>query len=126
MRRVRAQRVVLAVELATARRARAPCDGHAIQPGVFVVTLLGAANRDPARFPDPDRLDLTRDDGRHVSFGPGAHFCLGAHLARLEAHIALAGLLRRFPDLSGPADPTGRVPSTVLRGPTELPLSLRG
>jgi cytochrome P450 len=112
---------------ATDRVASEDCeiDGHAIRQGEFVVTLLGAANRDPARFPQPDRLDLARDDGPPVSFGQGPHFCLGAHLARLEAQIAIASLLRRFPDLDGPSQPAGWVPSMVLRGPSELPLSLR-
>jgi cytochrome P450 len=99
-------------------------DGHRIAKGTFVVTLLGAANRDPARFPEPDRLDLARGDGRHVSFGQGIHFCLGAHLARVEAQIAVEALLRRFPDLDGPTDPPDWVASMVLRGPTALPLSL--
>ncbi len=111
---------------ATDRVASEACeiDGHRIEKGVFVVTMLAAANRDPARFPDPDRLDLSRDDGRHVSFGQGGHFCLGAHLARVEAQIAISSLLHRFPDLDGPTEPTGWVPSMVLRGPTGLPLSL--
>ena len=112
---------------ATDRVASEACeiDGHRIEQGVFVVTLLGAANRDPARFPEPDRLDLARDQGRHVSFGQGAHFCLGAHLARVETQIAIRTLLARFPDLDGPSEPAGWVPSTVLRGPTSLPLALR-
>lgn len=101
-------------------------DGHEIPAGTFVATLLGAANRDPARFPDPDRLDIGRDDGRHVSFGQGPHFCPGAHLARMEAQIAIGALLRRFPDLDGPTEPAAWVPSMVLRGPTALPLSLSG
>jgi len=112
---------------ATDRVASEACEigGRRIEPGLFVVTLLGAANRDPARFPEPDRLDLARDDGSHLSFGQGAHFCLGAHLARVEARIALAGLLRRFPDFTGPLSPAGWIPSTVLRGPVALPLTLR-
>ena len=111
---------------ATDRVASETCeiDGHRIEKGLFVVTMLGAANHDPARFPDPERLDLSRDDGGHVSFGQGGHFCLGAHLARVEAQIAISSLLRRFPDLDGPTEPAGWVPSLVLRGPTSLPLSL--
>lgn len=60
--------------------------------------LLGAANRDPAVFPDPDTLDIKRSLNRHVSFGYGVHFCLGAALARLEAPIALRALVERFPE----------------------------
>jgi cytochrome P450 len=59
--------------------------------------MLGAANRDPAQFPDPDRLNILREPNRHVAFGLGIHYCLGASLARMEAHTALPEILRRFP-----------------------------
>ena len=78
----------------------APADlqlgGKTIQKGSRVVAVLAAANRDPNRFPDPDRLDLLRPDNRHLAFGWAAHFCFGAHLARLECQIAFNTLLRRL------------------------------
>ena len=98
--------------------------GQHFRRGQLAICLLGAANHDPARFPDPDRLDVTRGDRGHLAFGLGPHVCLGAPLARLEAEIALTGLLRRFPSFTGPTEPPGRRASVVLRGPTALPLSL--
>lgn len=98
--------------------------GRRMRRGQLVWLLLASANRDPAAFPEPDRLDLGRRDNRHLAFGQGAHFCLGAPLASLEAQIALGTLVRRFPDLDGPLEPPGWKPSAVLRGPTALPLVL--
>ena len=73
--------------------------GQKIERGDLVIAILGAADRDPARFPEPDVLDLDRQDNKHVAFGRGSHYCLGAPLARLETEIALATLLRRLPGL---------------------------
>lgn len=90
--------------------------GHRIEPGQQVFLQIGAANRDPRRFTDPDRLDLTRPGPPHLGFGNGAHFCLGAALARLEAAEALAGLFTRYPDLALTDDPITWRPSTTFHG----------
>ncbi len=73
--------------------------GKAIRRGDLVIAIVGSADRDPDRFPAPDRLDVTRADNKHLAFGRGSHYCLGAPLARLEAEIALATLFRRLPGL---------------------------
>ncbi|MGW1024028.1 cytochrome P450 [Streptomyces sp. NPDC002577] len=93
--------------------------GVRIPRGARLVLSLGAANRDPARFPDPDRLDITRGDNRHLGLSGGAHFCVGAPLARMEAVIAFTALMRRHPHLELAAEPRWRE-RTGLRGLSEL------
>jgi cytochrome P450 len=96
--------------------------GTRIPAGAPVVVATVAANRDPRAFADPDRLDLTRDPNPHLGFGIGAHFCLGAPLARLELRVALDVLVATLPDLRlGAEEPTWRTGSLV-RGPGTLPL----
>ncbi|MEW6305629.1 MAG: cytochrome P450 [Verrucomicrobiota bacterium] len=98
--------------------------GRKIKKGQTVLSLLGAANRDPAQFPDADRFDIRRNPNRHLAFGNGIHFCLGAPLARLEAPIAIAELLRRFPKLSLERAPHEHEwHSGVMRGLESLPVT---
>jgi cytochrome P450 len=96
--------------------------GVEIATGTQVLALLGAANRDPEEYPDPDRMDVTRERLKPLSFGGGIHFCLGAQLARIEAEVVLATLLRRLPNLTVPEAhaPKWR-DSFTLRGLTTLP-----
>lgn len=88
----------------------------------MVFTAIGAANRDPAVFADPDRLDVGRTDNHHLSFGFGAHFCLGAPLARLEGEVAFSALLDRFPKLGLASDALQYRPNPILRGLVALPV----
>lgn len=88
-----------------------------------VMAVMAAANRDPARFPDPDRLDLTRRDNRHVAFGWAAHFCFGAPLARIEGQVAFATLLRRLPNLALESGSLVWRQNLGLRGLTALPVT---
>ena len=90
--------------------------GRRVEPGHIVINAIGAANRDPEVFPDPDRLDIGRQQTTHLSFGRGIHYCLGAPLAVLEAKIAFAALLRRYPAMRLAAAPKARK-QAVLRGP---------
>jgi len=108
----------------TGRRASADLEigGQRIEAGQHVTMVLGAANRDPAQFPDPDRLDVRRPESKLMSFGQGIHFCLGAPLARIEAGIAFNALLKRLPDLrlDPAAAPAMREGGIVFRGFREL------
>jgi pimeloyl-[acyl-carrier protein] synthase len=111
----------------TGRIASEPVEigGHQIEPGAWVLPLIGAANHDPAQFPSPDELDITRTPNAHVGFGRGIHFCLGAPLARLEGQIAIGGLVRRFPRLALASEPVRRDQIT-LRGLKSLPVVTTG
>lgn len=96
--------------------------GQAIEEGQALLLLLGSANRDPARFADPDRLDVGREDNRHVAFGVGRYFCLGAALARLEAEVILEVLLRRLKSLGFAPEPATWRPNFAFRGLETLPV----
>ncbi len=109
----------------TARLAPADVEmgGKRIRKRQAVIAVMGAANRDPERFPDPDRLDITRTDNRHLAFGWAAHFCFGAALARMEGQIAFETLLRRLPNVT--LDTTAPLvwrDNLGLRGLTALPV----
>jgi len=97
-----------------------------IPRGELVAPVLGSANRDQSQFPSPEVLDLAREPNRHLAFGLGTHFCLGAPLARLEGRIALTSLFRRFPNLrlAQPPESLRWRKSLILRGLEELPLNL--
>ena len=100
--------------------------GVPVPAGETVLLSLAAANRDPARFPDPDRLDLSRDTSGHLALGHGVHHCLGAPLARAETEIALTALLERFPELAlADGEPRWRR-SLRARGLLALPVSYSG
>jgi cytochrome P450 len=103
-----------------------PVGDVVIPAGEWVLPATSSANRDPARFPDPDRLDLDRDTSGHLAFGHGVHYCLGAPLARMEAEVALGALLARFPRISlavPPEDLRWR-PVSVMNGLESLPVRL--
>jgi cytochrome P450 len=97
--------------------------GIAIPTGTYLTIGIGAANRDPAEFPDPDRLDITRDPNRHLAFGSGPHVCIGLNVTRLEGRIAIGRFLARFPDyaLAGTPMRGGRA---RFRGFLSIPVSL--
>jgi cytochrome P450 len=96
--------------------------GRRIRRGQYILIFLGAANRDPDQFPDPDRLDVARTENKHVSFGSGIHFCLGAPLARLEGEIAIGTALRRMPAMRLATDTLEREPLLALRKLKSLPV----
>lgn len=114
------------VEAVAMRYTREPVDiaGAGLPARATVMGLISSANRDPDAFPHPDRLDLRRRDNRHLALGSGAHYCLGAHLARLEGRVAFERLLVRLPDLrlDGPRDAVDWRDPGALRGVKRLPV----
>jgi len=99
--------------------------GRTLRAGAQVILLYPAANRDPAVFADPDRLDVRRAPNPHLAFGFGPHYCLGASLARLELQVMFAEVLRRLPDLHLAGDPLPRRPSNFISGPEAMPVAFR-
>ena len=99
--------------------------GLTIPRGSFVQVLIAGCNRDPSRFPDPDRFDITRKPSQNLAFGYGAHFCLGLHLARLEAQTAITRALKAYPGMRLAGSPED-IPwaKTVIRAPARLPMRL--
>jgi cytochrome P450 len=113
---------------ATARRPTRDVElrGRTIPAGMVTLVWLAAANRDPAQFPEPLRFDVTRSPNRHLAFGMGIHFCLGAPLARLEARVAYEELLGAATGFERTTDgPLPRVPTFFMRGVLELPIAFR-
>jgi cytochrome P450 len=96
--------------------------GVTIPAGDTIMLVIAAANRDPGQFPEPDRLELSRQPNDHLGFGFDRHFCLGAHLARVETQIALSALLTRFPDLALAAETFDWQPNPLIRGLRSLPV----
>ncbi len=99
--------------------------GKQIRKGELLHIMIGAANRDPAQFADPDRIDITRDPNRHVTLGHGVHYCLGAALARLELRVAVSSFLKRFPDYRLASDKIIYMDRTASRRPTSVPVFAR-
>lgn len=97
--------------------------GKRIRKGQSVIAVMGAANRDPEQFSNPDQLDISRADNRHLAFGAGCHFCFGAYLGRLEGQVAFETILRRFPNLLLEPGPLVWRTNLGLRGLAELPIS---
>ncbi|MDR6225902.1 cytochrome P450 family protein [Desmospora profundinema] len=114
------------VEMATDRWAAEDLSffGEPIPQGSLVIVALGSANRDKSQFPEPDRFDITRQPNRHLAFGMGIHYCLGAPLARLEAKIAIPTLLERLPELTLDfgEEPLPWRQDFLMRGLTKLPV----
>jgi pimeloyl-[acyl-carrier protein] synthase len=113
------------VQLGTFRITTSPLEiaGRTLDAGSLVTVVIGAANRDPAQFPEPDRFDITRTPNRHLAFGMGPHRCLGSWLARVEARIGFSRLFERLPDLRLAAGPARWRNNAITRGLSELVVS---
>jgi cytochrome P450 len=98
--------------------------GKLIRKGDLVNSILGSANRDPERFSNPDRFDITRNQGRHIGFGIGIHFCIGAPLVRLEAEVVFETILRRFPKICLATETLEWQEHPIFRGLKSLPVCL--
>ncbi len=98
--------------------------GTCIRRGSRTALLNGSADRDERHFPDPDRFDVRRDIDRHLAFGYGAHFCIGAALARLEGRVALTETLRRYPTWDVDESRLERVHTATVRGYSSVPMRL--
>lgn len=98
--------------------------GKLIRKGDLVNTIIGSANRDPERFTHPNRFDINRSEGRHLGFGIGIHFCIGAPLVRLEAEIGFETILRRFPKISLATETLEWQEHPIFRGLKSLPVAL--
>lgn len=99
--------------------------GKTIRKGQILHIMIGAANRDPAQFDDPDSIDIARNPNRHVTLGHGVHYCLGAALARLELRVAVASFLERFPDYRLASERIVFMDRTASRRPTSVPVFAR-
>jgi hypothetical protein len=99
--------------------------GQVLRAGEYAVLLLGAANRDPARFPDPDRIDLSRPQNVHLSFGKGLHSCLGRGLAMMEGAAVLRWLVDHVRTIALNTDDCEWIPNSSFRGLRFLPITLR-
>ena len=110
---------------ATARVANEDVDigGQKVEEGQMAMCVIAAANRDPAQFDDPETLDIARTENKHIAFGFGIHFCLGAPLARLEGQAAIAALMQRMPNLRLENDEPAWNGNFILRGLRSLPVS---
>ncbi|WNG55251.1 cytochrome P450 [Archangium gephyra] len=104
-------------------RAEVSLHGQVIPAGKMVLAMIGSANRDPRKFQEPDRFDITRDPNPHIAFGHGIHFCIGAPLSRLEARVGLSVLLERMRDFSLASDAPWEPRRAIhVHGPTRLPI----